>query len=657
LGHREIIVDGVNANLCQFGPDTTRLWGIRAPQTAFTAADGGAGNVTVGDKLLLVVFAVIDAAGNTLRESAARLPALAYTAPGSKKIALTNLPLSDDDQVNARNIYMTLASGDTFYRAATIANNTATTYDLDVSDAALSEIEYSPANTLLPAKPCVAALNSQIVLGGDLPYSEGTVDVENGSDEVTFTDAALTRAMEGKSLAVAGSSTVYVLTAVDVDTQTAMLHADYQGATAAAQPYRLSHENSLLYLSNVLPGNIEGYNPLGAMQTISIEQGDGQSIVGLGIAQPQPVNLGSANGTLVVLKTKSAYVVRGTPTQYDVQPLVGAAGGVGPLAGITIDDGSFVWYAGAAGIYRYHPSSGAGKVTPPDLDALFADEINHERDPWAHMAWLPSRKWLFLWVTPAANATVPSLLLVGDFSRVGHDDDMPVRWWTCRLPATCSRLVTWQGNPLLLLGTEHGAVWGWELGSSEAADALVNRRHALTDVDADAGTLDVTSLGLPTGEDLAGVPVYVLTGAAAGQLRYIAAATDTQLTLDVRDDWGGPLDPAPAVGDLILIGAIASSWSTPEMTLASPSVIKRWHQTLWDFAAADGVLRLDVAADLGGQLRPRGSSILPAHRQARTVVPHQLRAQRAQFTLSSPEVQWTLRSIGVQAAGAGEVRP
>lgn len=654
LGQRELIADGINANLCQIGPDAYRLWGIRAPHTDFAVADGAAGSVTAGTHLFLVTFAVLDASGNTLRESAAKLPAISFTAAGAKKLSFTNLPLADDSQVNGRNLYMTAAAGAVFYRVATVADNSTTTATVDLADTALPATQYSNQNVILPAKPCVLAVNEHIVLGGDIPIQTGTVAVTNASASAVFTGASLTRAVEGKYLSVDGSSTIYVILYLNESTQTATLSANYAGATASGKPYRISHEASLLYLSNVLPDNIEGYNPLQEGATIGIGLGDGQAIRCLGIATPQSVSLEATNGTIVVCKDQSSYIVRGSPARYDVQPLVGAAGGVGPLAGCTITDGSFLWYAGAAGIYRYHPASGAGKVTPPDLDPLFQSEINHARDPWAHMQWLASRSWLLLWVAPT-DSDITSKLLVGDFSRVGHDDELPVRWWECHLPATCSRVVHAAGAPLLLIGTPHGAVWAFELGISEAADALRVRRHAITTVG--ATYLDVAELALPAGENLAGVPVRIATGTAAGQTRYISSASGNRLTFDTRTAWGGFFSPVPAAGDQLIIGAIHSHWATPELTLASPAIVKRFHQSDWDFAAADAPLQLDHHADTGGQMRYRGRSWLPAHLTARTIVPSQLRAQRAQLTLSAHDTLWALRGLTLQAAGSGEVRP
>jgi len=654
LGQRELIADGINANLCQTGPDAYRLWGIRAPATAFNVADGAAGSVTAGTHLILITFAVTDAAGNTLRESAARLPATSHTAAGAKKLSFTNLPVSDDSQVNARNIYMTAAAGSAFYRVATVADNSTTTATVDLADTALGAIEYSNDNVILPAKPCVLAVNEHIVLGGDIPISTGTVAVTQASASAVFTDANLTRAVEGKYLSVAGSSTIYIITYFNESTQTATLSANYAGTTASAQPYRISHEASLLYLSGVLPANIEGYNPLTEGSTIGVGLGDGQAIRCLGIATPQSVSLEATNGTIVVCKDQSTYIVRGSPARYDVQPLVGAAGGVGPLAGCTIADGSFVWYAGPAGIYRYHPASGAGKLTPPDLDPWFADEINHDLDYRAHMAWLSTHNWLLLWVAPT-DSTVTSKLILGDFSRVGHSDDLPVRWWECRLPATCSRIVHANDVPLLLIGTPHGAVWALELGISEAADDLRLRQHAITATGSDY--LDVAALDLPSGENLSGVPVRIITGPAASQSRYILSASGNRLTLDDRADYGGPFSPAPAAGDQLIIGAIDSSWATPQLTLAAPAVLKRWHQSVWDFQAAAAPLRVDHAGDLTGTLRPLSRHWVPAHLTARSIVPTGFRSQRAQLTLSAHDAPWTLRALTIQAAGAGELRP
>lgn len=119
---------------------------------ACVAADGAAGNCTVGDHIVKVTY--VTAQGETELGTASNTLASA----GSKKIELTGLPTlsgAGSELVTGRNIYMTEAGGATFYKVdsgavtvPTIANNTATTYTIDVDDVTLAGYAAAPtANT------------------------------------------------------------------------------------------------------------------------------------------------------------------------------------------------------------------------------------------------------------------------------------------------------------------------------------------------------------------------------------------------------------------------------------------------------------------------------------------------------------------------------
>jgi len=67
---------------------------------------------------------------------------------GKNDILVTAIPVSADPACTGRYLYMTEAGGSTYYRAATLTNNTATTATIAITDAALAGEAAAPtANT------------------------------------------------------------------------------------------------------------------------------------------------------------------------------------------------------------------------------------------------------------------------------------------------------------------------------------------------------------------------------------------------------------------------------------------------------------------------------------------------------------------------------
>ena len=190
-----------------------------------------AGTVTAGEHYLAVTFG-IQRAGVLVYESAANPTLQAVTAAGSKKLAVASLPVSDNNDVTCRVIYLTAASGTVLYRAATVDNNTATTADVDISDVTLTAgVAYSYGNDLIPAKPLVIDHNSHLFWAGDVPFVTGTAAVTQASAAVVVS-ASVTRALEGRYFRVTGDTEAYLITAVNVSTKTLTLAASYVGTTA-----------------------------------------------------------------------------------------------------------------------------------------------------------------------------------------------------------------------------------------------------------------------------------------------------------------------------------------------------------------------------------------------------------------------------------------
>jgi hypothetical protein len=119
---------------------------------ACVAADGAAGNSTVGNHIFKVTY--VTAQGETELGTASNT----LNSAGSKIMTLTGIPTlsgAGSELVTGRNVYMTEAGGSTYYKidsaavtTPTIADNTTTTLSVNISDATLAGYAAAPtANT------------------------------------------------------------------------------------------------------------------------------------------------------------------------------------------------------------------------------------------------------------------------------------------------------------------------------------------------------------------------------------------------------------------------------------------------------------------------------------------------------------------------------
>lgn len=142
---------------------------------ACVGADAGTGSTnTDGDHVIKVTF--VTAAGETELGTASNT----VTVTGNDDISLTSVPCSTDPAVTRRNIYMTEASGATYYLATYIDDNTTTTATIAISDTNLALAAAAPsANT--------SALANSTYLTFATSMSGGVVSLTATSTSGTWT--------------------------------------------------------------------------------------------------------------------------------------------------------------------------------------------------------------------------------------------------------------------------------------------------------------------------------------------------------------------------------------------------------------------------------------------------------------------------------------
>src|SRR3990167_6304467 len=106
------------------GAGNTKDMGLSVPGNDTTVAEGGAGNIANGTykyKITFLYDGYQESEGQATEESIT-------VSGGPAKVELSTIPIGATDQgVTARRVYRTFAGGSTFYRVATINDNTTTT--------------------------------------------------------------------------------------------------------------------------------------------------------------------------------------------------------------------------------------------------------------------------------------------------------------------------------------------------------------------------------------------------------------------------------------------------------------------------------------------------------------------------------------------------
>lgn len=145
LNRRLVLVNGVSVNVQIDANIISRILQPRAPQTAPTAANGGAGVLT-GDYQWKYTNAIM--AGDVVIAESDFSPVSDRLSLSAAQASLTTIATNTlDPHVNARRLYRTASSGgDEFFLSATLYNNSATTYTDNASD---EEISILPAEESL----------------------------------------------------------------------------------------------------------------------------------------------------------------------------------------------------------------------------------------------------------------------------------------------------------------------------------------------------------------------------------------------------------------------------------------------------------------------------------------------------------------------------
>lgn len=183
---RRFLTHNYQGNLAMEGENSLTL-GIIKPLSTCSVAEGAAGDITGTYKYVITYYR----SGNYPCESNPSAESAEITV-SSKKINLSNIPISPDPKVNARRIYRTFNNGEIFYWLADINDNTTTTYEDNYTDAdiALSD-EVSYDRYPPPLGKYYEVWDNKLWIAGVQDW----MDVENTENLIFYTNTGTSEEM------------------------------------------------------------------------------------------------------------------------------------------------------------------------------------------------------------------------------------------------------------------------------------------------------------------------------------------------------------------------------------------------------------------------------------------------------------------------------
>lgn len=347
-----------------------------------------------------------------------------------QSINLTSIPVSTDTQVDARRIYRSQAGGTVPYLEKTINDNTTTTVALTLSDASLGLKRRHPsgeegAGSYSPpyASPYLIGYRNTIIMGGSIPYTLGTVNVQNGSATVTMNaPGVVNRSMEGKELRVVGDTQIYLVESVNTAGNTLVIRpidnlvsGVYKGSNNAVAVYQIIGDENALHTSFIDDDNVTRPHGFPAELVQTVTQGKaGDKITGLGLT----------SDAFLVCKRFSTHLGEGTYAPWTMSQISDAIGCAANDTMVQDEKGQALWLAGEQGVAL---CDGFTVTLISDIllnlfDGTHDLGFNTAKYENAHAVYDTQKHWLWLFLT-SKTATENDVVLILDRSNAN-----PERW-------------------------------------------------------------------------------------------------------------------------------------------------------------------------------------------------------------------------------------
>ena len=243
-----ILLDGRTLNK-EYDGDRVVALEILAPSSAVAVANGAAQTGSDGTYIYKTRFKC----SKTGKVSGLSPASTAHTATGYKR-DLSNIPESDDDQVDVVQIFRSLDSTSSFFFLLDEVANGTTTYTDDISVNTDEEISQNESSDLVqgrtynegrmwPMLKCYPRFGFVYYYGIQrMPkYTPGTVSVTNGSQEVSGAAGCRVRYSRlGQRFAVSGDTQEYSIIDVDEDNNKFFVYPAIERSTASGLSYSIT---------------------------------------------------------------------------------------------------------------------------------------------------------------------------------------------------------------------------------------------------------------------------------------------------------------------------------------------------------------------------------------------------------------------------------
>lgn len=473
-----------------------------------------------------------------------------------------NIPANSsvDSQVTHVKIYRSTAgNGILYYDGMIDYDGTATTYDSTKADAELGNVmgELNSAQSanvnvrgVPPRCPYMVANKGRIFLWGTRKYSEGDVDVTNGSKTVTASTGSNTNwhsGLDAMYFQIDGDSRRYRIANINSPTELDLTE-DYQGDTATNKSYTIYLESGILYYSYI---NLDGYSEpesFPAHYWLAVDKENNDEGTGIAVVHNQ----------VLVAKKSALYILSGNvPEEFRITPLSSTVGCISHYSMVNDDDGNVI-FASEKGVYITDGNE-VRNMSNDTIQNIFTGENN---PPWkvdqsalhtCHAVYDSINKLYILWVQ-SDGASAIDKALVFDFKKI---DGVPAGWSWWNVEANCSGVIeNNDGIPLVAFGDTYGFLKYFDsTATNDGAGSSGTRRGTVTSSTNNTLT-DTTANFYTTASGLQGVWVKIISGTGKGQVRRIISNTSDTLTVD--SDW----DTNPDTTSIYAIGYIKSYYKT-----------------------------------------------------------------------------------------------
>lgn len=534
--------DGVSSALENAGID-------QASDGVIAAGAGAGSNVTDGEHSVGVRFVDDEGTPGDLQETLATV-----TTSSATSVDYSSIPVSTDPRVTAVQIFRSKAGdASVLYLVASVANGSTSLAGTDTySDTALGANTALPIlasdNSLVarrfgvpPAKAVSVHHQERMWYGVDVDYSDGHLEVTNGSATVNGIGTAFTVSMVGRYLYVVGSSLVHQITAVASATSLSVSQLDgtasYGGTTDKFAIYAIrssaSEQNTIYYSS---PGEPEAVPSVNALRT----QDDGDRVTAL-------LPMGAF---LYVLKRYNTYRIT-----FGHDPAVDG-GSYHQLTRGCCSPRSLCKVGGVAyimdfeGIYEFDGGS-ATDISHPIRDYFRAGKINWSPVRWFWAEHFPVEETVKFFVALGSTKHPRHALCYNYGNKRWHVEFVP---W--RLGG--GAIGNFSGQKLTMVGGEHETVWRYSSVSTDGISSGDSEGSLTQGIS--ATNLHDTSASYSV-SGVVDLPLAIISGAGDRQFRRVVRITSGQLKLLT------PLLKTPAVGDGYILGAIQWSIKTGAMPI------------------------------------------------------------------------------------------